>query len=377
MPLKNLPVIGSQAPFFSAVTDINDRVACGSLGGRWVVLLFFGSLTDPAGRAAHEAVLARRQPFDDYNAAYFGVSTDPEDRSVRGLKNSLPGVRYFHDHDGAISRMFGVAGDEGERRPTVFLLDRCLRFVLAEPLERVDALLDALVQHLREEPQHEAVLMAPVLTVPRVFEPELCQALIDYHGQEARRPSGVMRQIDGLTVGVLDNNFKRRRDAPVLDEDLVQLTRTRISERLIPQITRAFNWRATRIERYMVACYTAAEGGFFSPHRDNTTPGTAHRVFAVSINLNGDYDGGELCFPEFGARLYKPPPGGATVFSCSLLHTAMPVTRGDRYVYVPFLYDEARLKIRDANQGQIRPLYDTPNEAPPVAAEETEPQTAE
>ena len=76
-------------------------------------------------------------------------------------------------------------------------------------------------------------------------------------------------------------------------------------------------------------------------------------------------------------ELSRPPPGGATVFSCSLLHTAMPVTRGDRYVYVPFLYDEARLKIRDANQGQIRPLYDTPNEAPPVAAEETEPQTAE
>jgi predicted 2-oxoglutarate/Fe(II)-dependent dioxygenase YbiX len=38
------------------------------------------------------------------------------------------------------------------------------------------------------------------------------------------------------------------------------------------------------------------------------------------------------------------------VFSCSLLHEATPVTRGKRYVYLPFLYDEAAVKIREENQ---------------------------
>ena len=33
--------------------------------------------------------------------------------------------------------------------------------------------------------------------------------------------------------------------------------------------------------------------------------------------------------------------GGAVVSSCSHLHQALPVTSGTRYVFLPFLYDEA------------------------------------
>ena len=92
------------------------------------------------------------------------------------------------------------------------------------------------------------------------------------------------------------------------------------------------------------------KGGHFRPHRDNTTRGTAHRRFAVSLNLNAeDYDGGDLRFPEFGARTYRPPSGGACVFSCSLLHEATPITRGQRFVFLPFLYDEAARKVREEN----------------------------
>jgi predicted 2-oxoglutarate/Fe(II)-dependent dioxygenase YbiX len=95
---------------------------------------------------------------------------------------------------------------------------------------------------------------------------------------------------------------------------------------------------------------TAAEGGFFRAHRDNTTKGTAHRRFAVTINLNtGEYEGGVLRFPEFGRQTYEAPAGGAIVFSCSLLHEAKPVTRGVRYAFLPFLYDEAGAKIREKN----------------------------
>ncbi len=104
------------------------------------------------------------------------------------------------------------------------------------------------------------------------------------------------------------------------------------------------------MERYLIGCYEEESGGHFRPHRDNTTRGTAHRRFAVTINLNaGDYDGGDLCFPEFGARSYNPPTGGAAVFSCSLLHEAKPVTRGRRYAFLPFLYDDEAARIREAN----------------------------
>ncbi|WP_419964690.1 2OG-Fe(II) oxygenase [Pelomonas cellulosilytica] len=81
--------------------------------------------------------------------------------------------------------------------------------------------------------------------------------------------------------------------------------------------------------------------GHFRAHRDNTTRGTAHRRFALSVNLNNDFDGGELCFPEYAPRTYKMPAGSAIVFSGSLLHSVSPVRRGRRYAFLPFLYDDA------------------------------------
>jgi predicted 2-oxoglutarate/Fe(II)-dependent dioxygenase YbiX len=65
--------------------------------------------------------------------------------------------------------------------------------------------------------------------------------------------------------------------------------------------------------------------------------------------LNADFDGGEVSFPEYGPRGFKPEPGGAVVFSCSLLHSVSKVTRGARYAFLPFIYDEEAAKIRAAN----------------------------
>ena len=46
---------------------------------------------------------------------------------------------------------------------------------------------------------------------------------------------------------------------------------------------------------------------------------------------------------------YRPPTGGAVVFSCSLLHEVRAVTRGTRYAFLPFLHDEAGEQVRLAN----------------------------
>ena len=69
-----------------------------------------------------------------------------------------------------------------------------------------------------------------------------------------------------------------------------------------------------RIERYLVGCYTAEDGGHFAVHRDNTTRGMAHRRFTISINLRDDFEGGEVSFPEYGPHGFKPPIGGAVSF---------------------------------------------------------------
>ncbi len=71
------------------------------------------------------------------------------------------------------------------------------------------------------------------------------------------------------------------------------------------------------------------------------------------MNLNDDFDGGEVGFPEYGPRTFKAPVGGAVVFSCSLLHKVTPVEHGRRYAFLPFLYDDAAAKLRESNLGLI------------------------
>jgi predicted 2-oxoglutarate/Fe(II)-dependent dioxygenase YbiX len=152
-------------------------------------------------------------------------------------------------------------------------------------------------------------------------------------------------------VGLVDYSHKRRMDCEIRDEALVKAAQQRLSRRVIPAIKQAFQFNATRIERHIVACYDAADGGHFRAHRDNTTLGTAHRRFAITMNLNAEeYEGGDLWFPEFGRRAYRASTGGAVVFSCSLLHEATPVTKGRRYAFLPFLYDDAAAQVRERNR---------------------------
>ena len=347
-----IPDFGDPAPLFVAPTDEVAAYNLGVVAGRHVVLMAFGSLGVEACAAAHSEVLARRALFDDRSALFFGVSADRADHLARGVRNAAPGLRYFQDYDLAVCRLYGlVQGDQ--LRPAVFLLDPMLRVMAAEPIEATGAVLDRLEAALRAEACAEPGF-APVLVTPRIFEPEFCQRLIAYYLQNGGEPSGFAMDVGGRTVQRLHPGLKRRRDAWITDEALRGEVRRRLTERLFPMIQRAWGWRATQIERDIVTCYDSADQGFFSPHRDDATLGTAHRRFAVTVNLNaGAYEGGALRFPEFGPRLYKPPTGGAIVFGCSLLHEATPVTAGVRYALTPFLYDEAGAELRRRNLAQV------------------------
>jgi predicted 2-oxoglutarate/Fe(II)-dependent dioxygenase YbiX len=191
----------------------------------------------------------------------------------------------------------------------------------------------------------------PILVVPRVFEPEFCRQLIEHYDAHGGMDSGVMKEDGGRTVGSMDYGLKRRFDCPIGDEAMKAAIRARMQRRLVPAIQRAFQFTATRLERYMVACYDSSVGGYFLPHTDNGTKGTAHRRFAASIHLNTDeYEGGEVRFPEFGLQSYRAPTGGAAVFSVSLLHEVTPVTKGRRLIFLTFLYDEADALLRERNE---------------------------
>jgi hypothetical protein len=118
----------------------------------------------------------------------------------------------------------------------------------------------------------------------------------------------------------------------------VSMIRARVaSKRLLPAIERFFQFRPTRMDRYMVSCYDAETGGHFFRHRDNLNAGCAAPALrGVDQSQCKDYDGCDLMFPEFGRRLYRAPHGGAIVFSTGALHQVTPITRGKRYAFVPF-----------------------------------------
>lgn len=349
MPPPPLLLPGDPAPWFRAATTTTARFNLDTVAGRNVALLFFGRADAAPARAALDAVLGRSSLFDDRRACFFGVTVDPADAASGRIAEQVPGIRYFVDADRAVSRLFGCIGEDGATfRPTWVVLDPLLRVLFTAPIGVTPQVLDRIAD--LPDPAAQDV-PAPVLMVPRVLEPQLCRELIQLYEADGGRESGFMREVDGRTVEVQDTTFKRRRDCTIAPGPLREAVRARLRRRLLPMIGRAFQFEATRIERYIVACYDSGSAGFFRAHRDNTTPGTAHRKFAVTLNLNAEaYDGGELRFPEFGERRWKAPTGGAVVFSCGLLHEATPVTRGTRYACLPFLYDEAGARLREANQ---------------------------
>ena len=349
---------GDPVPWFSLPSTDNPNYAFHSVAGRYLLVAFLGSSTRPEAQAALAAIATNRSAFDDETACFFGISSDPADRSEGRLQPSLPGIRYLFDLEGKVARAVGVVAkaDDGAEfyRPGWMLLDPMLRVIETRPLADAPAILARLRALPPPEGHGGTEIPPPVLVLPRILEPALCRALIDHYEAQGGAPSGFMREVDGKTVGVFDPAMKRRKDCNIEDESLRTAVRERVLRRIVPELRKVHHFNATRMERYIVACYESADRGHFGAHRDNTTGGTAHRRFAVTINLNSEeFEGGELRFPEYGKRSWRAPTGGAVVFSCSLLHQALPVTAGVRYAFLPFLYDEAAAKLREANNARL------------------------
>lgn len=349
--------LGEPAPWFEAHTTFNPRFAMASLGGRFVALVFLGQARALPCQSFVEQLAASSLPDNDENHVRFAISLAGEDQVDPLMMVAFPRARIFHDKDGRVSGLYGAIEPRAETpergyRPHWLILDPMLRVYDRGSIERPDLFIAAMkgLPLPGDHARTNAELWAPVLLVPRVLEPEFCKALIGVYRNGQPSASGFMRTENGKTVGKLDPNFKRRNDVTIGDPALRNALVQRLHARLVPEIKKSFQFSVNRIERYIVACYSAEDSGFFRAHRDNTTAGTAHRRFAVTINLNAeDHSGGELRFPEFGMRRYRAPTGGAIVFSCSLLHEALPVTKGLRYATLPFLYDDEAAAIRAQN----------------------------
>lgn len=361
---------GDFLPIFSTDSSKGPGFDYGSLGGLNHLLVFLGSGRHPLGAQLIDTLAAMQPMLRRHNIFCFIVAADRRDLEEGRLQPLIDRYVVFWDFDRQIHRRLGMVGPKpktGGSEPTALaalMVRRNLRVDGAEaaaPLDSFAERVERMITALPVGPSPAAIgFQAPVLMVPDVFDRPFCRRLIDLYESEGGVASGFMRDEDGVTRPFDDPRVKRRQDCWIKDPTLRSRIQRQITARVLPEIDKAFCFRASRIERYVVGCYDAHDKGFFRMHRDNTQAGTAHRRFAVTVNLNAEeYEGGELWFPEYGPLTYKAPSGSAVVFSCSLLHEVRPVTAGRRYAFLPFLFDDEAEEVRLRNLGQL----DTAGEA--------------
>lgn len=353
-----MPDLGESLRPFEVPSTIEELLRADDCVGQSLVLVFY--LKD-----GHEDDAALLSGFRDLHEQFLeeginvvGVGIEPIE-SHKAFAESL-GLKLPLVSDQRMQLILGCgvgrqsAGADGklslELSRTTLFYDASLRVMKFWENVRgaghaAEVLAAAKAWHNREEAR-DIVVHAPVLLIPHVLPPELCRELIGLWETE-NEDSGFMKQIDGRTVGVTDYSHKIRRDHYMKSGPLQDTVMKHIAAKVVPEIRKAHNYSVTRKEDFRIACYDASRGGFFRAHRDNTTDGTAHRRFAMSLLLNDEYEGGYLRFPEFGRHRYRPPAGSACVFSCSLLHEATDVTAGRRFVLLSFFYGEAEAKRRE------------------------------
>ena len=345
-------VLGDPVPWFTAPVMSGGSFSLSVAAGRWIVLSFLGSPADPRAERELAEMLQVLPLFHEDRLVFYGVLTALPQNPAPYLKLSTAAMSFLADYDSEISRSFDAAV-----MPRTIILDPMLRAVADIPWDYAAGHAQTVRDVLRSLPAVEdfagVPLSAPVLIMPRVFDFQLCDVLIQFYEKIGGEDSGFLLDVDGKTSKVVDYRFKRRNDLMVAHPQLREAIRSQIVRRLLPAVERFFQFQATRMDRYIVACYDSGVGGHFYRHRDNVNFGAQHRRFAVTINLNKDYEGCDLVLPEFGGRSYRAPAAGAVVFSCGALHQVTPITSGRRYAFLAFLYGEADAALREANNSRL------------------------
>ena len=320
--------LGDPIPWFRATNIAGGGEDIHVSAGRWIVLAFLGSLAEAQAQTRLATLVQQAEWFTDDHMLIYVVLADPPQNMVPLLAMSGPVLRFIADYDGAIGAHYGAAKAPHDRARSDAARHRgyrlgpsggprrgCLTGLLHGPA--VGGQLGGRALDGSGSDRAARVRFSSVRTSGRPLRKGRRHGFRIHGGpRAARRP----------TVAI--HSKKRRQDMIIALPELRERIRERIVTRLLPAIELYFRFKATRMDRYIVSCYDSQIGGYFHRHRDNLNAGAEHRRFAVSLNLNGSYEGCDLIFPEFGRRTYRAPAGGAIVFSCGALHEVTPITQG-------------------------------------------------
>ncbi|MGH6937756.1 2OG-Fe(II) oxygenase [Hypericibacter sp.] len=310
--------------------------------GRPLVLLFC-----PAdGDSLQETLIAFRDRGADFaglDALLFAFSRMAlEANRATHAALQLP-FKLMSDPTGNIHEIYGA-----EAALLAVILDRNHRIARILRAPSPAALADSVLACLRAgfPPRGLRVqTQAPILLLPRVLGEADCARLVQlfhrpvnawrsdgFHSEGHDRETGDFKVDHAGAYGQLTEYVVREPGAQKFLDHC-------FNRRVAREIRKAFQTRVGQREDYRIARYDSASGGVLRAHRDNATKETAHRRFTMTINLNaGDYEGGALRFREYGDHYYEVERGTAVIWSATLLHEVMPVTKGARFVLGVHMY---------------------------------------
>ncbi len=301
--------------------------------GRWQIILFL-EVDDITAR--REAIAAARARLEAVEGRLFVVVMALPDETQIGVDLFDESRKAAVYYTGSTGRAIAVVSPEGQLAAQFSDLELDAAITFCEAAYDKDT--PSIISHA-----------APVLMIENILDIDLCKGLIAHWKNNPKQKGTVASAQQGNAADV--TSIKRRDDVVLPDGELFTQVKAQIGRRVLPLLEKAFRMRIASMEALRIGGYDAANEGAFGRHRDNTTQHTAHRRFAVTINLNtSEYEGGELRFPEYGRGLYSPPAGGGVVFSCSLLHEALPVTKGVRLGLFTFFTDAEGLEREKARQ---------------------------
>ncbi len=325
------------------------------ISGKFLILTFIRSLEDTAAQSELAALANVQGDIARMGGAILTISP-----SSSGAKNQIykktTGFNWpiLGDATGSVFAAYGLHKDITASETS------SLRTVLLTPLRQVRAFFDtphhqhhaekvmqimqdaALAEESRWAPPH-----APVLLIPNVFSADECAAMIKHVESDQKftvnrnQWAGANAHTD-IKIPSYEHNRQDRIDHIVHDKNLVSFIDGRIATRVTPMIHKAFAFDVTRREDLHIARYTGAREGAQMGHRDNTNPNTAYRRFALSVNLNDDFEGGEVVFREYSNRGYKGSAGTCMIFSSALLHEVLETTKGVRYNLISHFFNDTK-----------------------------------
>ncbi len=314
-----------------------------SITGGSIVLVVM-ACEDEGNTPLLRALNEKLPEFEAQNAHLYVVCNDTVE-SHAALSQELDlHFPLIADPDGEVTDWFLSSAQAPA--PVVFVLDPNQRLVSLKGGANGDA--GALPGHALQEvtkiaPKGKPRIfsaVAPALLIPNVFSRDFCRRLIDLWETGGHASGTVRKGSSDDYAETVDYGFKRRKDHLIDDWELDNEISYMLGPRIGHEVQKVYFYQDWTFERFRIGCYEDTDAGCFKAHRDNFNEAVKDRRYAVSINLNAeDYEGGDLSFPEYGIDLYRPPTGGAVVFSCSLLHEVMPVTKGRRFVFLTFLKD--------------------------------------